>query len=114
MNISDLIIFCIFFVWLIFFLIFFDFIDFSLYLGEVILLLFKEFWFFGFQDIVLLGDCIENWILLFENYDVSSVIFSNYKNYDIGKIGIWMILYGGLVMCIDIYFGGIIDNELIE
>lgn len=62
---------------------------------------------------MLLGDCIENWIVLLENFDISNVIFSIYKNYDIGKIGIWIIFFGSFVMCIDMYVGLVIDNDLI-
>lgn len=112
-SISELIQFRIFSVWVVFFFIVFDVIDFSFLFGEVFLLLLRNFWVLGFQDIVFLGDCIENWIFFFKNYDISSVIFSFYKNYDMGKIGIWIILYGSLVMCIDLYLGLIMDNDLI-
>jgi hypothetical protein len=49
-----------------------------------------------------------------QNYDISSVTFSSYKNNDTGKTGIWITPYGSLVMCTDTYPGSITDNDLTE
>ena len=61
---------------------------------------------------MLLGDCTENWIASPENFDISNATFSSYKNHDTGKTGIWITLYGSLVMCTDTYAGSISDNDL--
>ena len=78
--------------------------------GEVLSLILKDFFSSGFKDTVILADCTENWIASLENYDVSSVNFSSYKNHDTGKTGTWITPYGSLVMCTDTYPGSITDD----
>ena len=102
----------IFSAWAVFLATVFEAIDLRPFPGEVSSLLPRDFWASGFQDTVLLGDCTENWISSSENYDISSVTFSSYKNHDTGKTGIWITPYGSLVMCTDTYPGSITDNDL--
>ena len=102
----------IFSAWAVFLATVFEAIDLRPFPGEVSSLLPRDFWASGFQDTVLLGDCTENWISSSENYDISSVTFSSYKNHDTGKTGIWITPYGNLVMCTDTYPGSITDNDL--
>lgn len=74
--------------WAVFLAALFDMLDLAPCPGELQSLLPREFWASGFQDTVVLGDCTGNWIASPENYDVSSVTFSSYKNHDTGKTGV--------------------------
>ena len=91
----------IFTAWAVFLSTLFDQLDLSPCPGEVLFPLPLEFYASGFQDTVLLG----------ENFDISNATFSSYKNHDTGKTGIWITLYGNLVMYTDTYAGSISDND---
>ena len=74
--------------WAIFLSILFDQLDLTPCAEEVLSPLPKDFCAPGFKYTVLLGDSTENWIASPENYDISSVTFSAYKNHDTGKTGL--------------------------
>lgn len=74
----------------------------------------KKFMDSGFSDCGILGDNTETWIAQSENFDLSNLTFSHYKNHTTGKVSVWIFPRGALCKCSDAYPGTISDEQITQ